>query len=652
MHKWHFAILFSLFVHSDGQATSLPMYEGVQADPCTTLTDLSGSIGCTSPRHGSSGVLYPIDSTSDYNMFVNSPPTADSIIVISSTVFTQDVVDKLVSYPQVTGILVDNDAAPAQFSPVDKYPQKRWGLHPDSTYTWNPPGDDFVTKRYTVPMFSLRDYNLNTPNSDDEIRQKAKSNRDSGFAYPQWGATLKAWMHASGDAATCLRRLQCQPLGGQSTWSSYAPVDTSKDLILLTAVSDSNAFFHDQATGANADSASVAAALTVLELMSSVVRQGFANFTRQLVVGMFTGEAFGFLGSRKFVDDIVNFRCDDQGGGGSCNSPYKASLAFQSIKLAKVSQMVHVTQIGSLSTSGAVPSVYLHREGHVNDALTQAFYDYQGNLTVLPASMATPGIPPSSTESFLRQQPLIPHAVIAGFNEQYTNKYYGSRWDNAQQLNVSHVCAVSTMLAQTIYGLLGGGNASLEFDLTANCSRVRQILICLTVGINASYCPDVATYFYDISGWDSTPNQYVSVWTRYAWNRYRINTMTQKYIHDYAFDVAQSKTAGSCESDGDCNPGDNPNVRCLRKVCTTSSTFYHDAISPAFAIVDGAWKIVNPDEPTMTESNWDATSVEVYLADNPVSEVVILIVGIAEILASLGAVWFVRRLLTKRFHSF
>ena len=70
-----------------------------------------------------------------------------------------------------------------------------------------------------VPMFSSRD-----PSTSADVLRRARANRAARYAHPRWGARLRAFMEASGDAATCLRRGTCRPLGGQSVWAAAGPL--------------------------------------------------------------------------------------------------------------------------------------------------------------------------------------------------------------------------------------------------------------------------------------------------------------------------------------------------------------------------------------------------------------------------------------------
>jgi nicastrin len=154
-------------------------------------------------------------------------------------------------------------------------------------------------------------------------------------------------MHSSGTADVCIRRGQCQPLGGKSVWASLGgSVNTTKPIVLVSATLDSNAFFHEVAIGADAHIASVIQLLLVAEALSKV---DLSSLEKQIVLTAFAGESWGYLGSKKFVDDVTNFKCETLSEDGkSCMSPYQPSLEFEKIKLANIDLLVELDQVGNL----------------------------------------------------------------------------------------------------------------------------------------------------------------------------------------------------------------------------------------------------------------------------------------------------------------
>ncbi len=121
-----------------------------------------------------------------------------------------------------------------------------------------------------------------------------------------------------------------------------------------------------------------------------------------------------------------------------------------------------------------------------------------------------------------------------------------------------------------------------------------------------------------------------------------------------------SSYGGECSEASDCDSS----APCIRAVCMQSNTFYHEAYSLAFEVTsDGFWTIVDATQSTWTESvyvmasccsewfRWDAPWVRIFMMDSPASDVVLFIFGILNVLASMGAVWFLRSFLTKRFKA-
>lgn len=71
---------------------------------------------------------------------------------------------------------------------------------------------------------------------------------------------------------------------------------------------DSAAFFHDAAYGANSAVTGVVAVLGAAAALADI--PDVAKLPRKIVFAFFQGEAWSFVGSRRFVADLQNFTCD------------------------------------------------------------------------------------------------------------------------------------------------------------------------------------------------------------------------------------------------------------------------------------------------------------------------------------------------------
>ena len=185
----------------------------------------------------------------------------------------------------------------------------------------------------------------------------------------------------------CLRRGFCQPLGGQSVWAvrhalrrsstqsststattattttetsqatSQATSEASergsgkaatRPLVVLSAALDSNALFQDEAVGAQAEMVALTTALVVVDALTVVAESVWMSAPRQPLFAFFTGEAWQNAGSRRFVRDVVNFRCERLADAGdSCALPYQSSLAFLDVDLDNVAYAMHIDALGA-----------------------------------------------------------------------------------------------------------------------------------------------------------------------------------------------------------------------------------------------------------------------------------------------------------------
>lgn len=72
---------------------------------------------------------------------------------------------------------------------------------------------------------------------------------------------------------------------------------------------DTNAFFHHSALGGNSAVSGIATLLGAAEALSRV--ENVTRLPRKILLALFQGEAYSFVGSRRFVTDIRNFTCHE-----------------------------------------------------------------------------------------------------------------------------------------------------------------------------------------------------------------------------------------------------------------------------------------------------------------------------------------------------
>ncbi|PRP82947.1 hypothetical protein PROFUN_06724 [Planoprotostelium fungivorum] len=612
------------------------LYTSVTSFPCTRLANTTNLIGCTSSKNGDAGELWPIQSEADIDDFHNHKSRTAKIIVLSPSLLNAKIINKLYSESKIAGFIVSptgNDTYPTSLSLEEEHPNKKYGLYPNSTVVWNPKGNTLSYDQIHIPVY----YIPYTDYVTEGVLEKAKSNAHTD-GYPKWGARLSSWMAASGPTSTCLRRTQCDPLGGKSTWSAIGgSIDQSKDIVLLVAHLDATALFHDKAIGADATVSGKVAAIVAAKALSQAYRS-YGPFNKQVIVALFDGESWGYLGSKRFVRDIQSFNCKQRGATEDvCLDPYSISMAFKDIQFDKIDTIVEIGMVGNLQTTGGNTTLYAHTDNTKapGSSALPAFFQAAGqslNITVndVASSHSAAELPPSSVMSFLLKKP-IKSVVIAEHSGPYTNPYYGSHLDDFKNINSDHVTRVAQLIANTVLTLAGSSSSNVSID--ANLTS--QLIYCFS---NSFHCDLTDRYLG--GGLPVYPTQYTGVWN---WGSVSAQS---KLAHDVLFDVTKSNTTNTaCSTASDCAVG----ADCIAGNCTYGWTHYHDALSIGLDFdYNGGGGYIENDEwdkngATWTESRWDSTVLEIYQADSPSSELVVLSFGVVITLASMLTVWAIGR---------
>ena len=297
------------------------------------------------------------------------------------------------------------------------------GTGASGAYTWNTPGDAAALGSYKFAIVRL----TTELTADIETRAAMNEHRAANDEYVPQQAEFNFPMLGVENSKRCLADGQCQPVGGYSIWSSpFEPVTNStlnnRHWILAAAHFDSSALFHDLAVGANdgvAGTVALLAATTALAERSALM----AALPKRVVIALFNGESFGFVGSRKFIADLKNFTCTKVKSDGSCSEPFKPDLQFQNLSLSLLDGVVELGQIAQHNNT-----VFMHRQrdGNVqtDNLIASLLASVPGDNSINLANAApdTPGVPPSSLQSFIKNNAMTPGVVLADHAGAYLNK--------------------------------------------------------------------------------------------------------------------------------------------------------------------------------------------------------------------------------------
>jgi nicastrin len=103
---------------------------------------------------------------------------------------------------------------------------------------------------------------------------------------------------------------------------------------------------------------------TLLAARQLKEKGALGDLEKQIIFTYFTGEAYGYIGSTRFVNDIMSFECKERNDKtGACKNPIAPSLAFQNIKMDKIAGIIEVDQVGNTQVDQKPDGTwYIHRE--------------------------------------------------------------------------------------------------------------------------------------------------------------------------------------------------------------------------------------------------------------------------------------------------
>ncbi|CAN7057750.1 hypothetical protein IGI04_015210 [Brassica rapa subsp. trilocularis] len=632
------------------------MYVAVDGYPCVRLLNLSAEIGCSNP--GLSKVVAPIIKLKDVKDLVQ-PHTVLVTPDEMEDFFTRHVplVSNDLSFAsKIGGVLIESGSSFQQklkgLSPDNMFPQAEFSPYGNVEYKWNPTASSIMWKAYNFPVYLLSESGMSAVHeflSKKERKHKTYTSYVAEFSMVM--ETTKAGTHNS---EACLQEGTCLPLGGYSVWSSLPPINVSssnnrKPIVLTVASMDSASFFRDKSFGADSPISGLVALLGAVDALSRV--EGFSNLKKQLVFLVLTGETWGYLGSRRFLNEL------------DLHSDAVAGLSDTLIET--------VLEIGSVGKglSGGINTFFAHKTrvssatNKTLDALKIAQDSFASkNIKILSADKTNPGIPPSSLMAFMKKNPQISAVVLEDFDTKFANKFYHSHLDDLSNVNSSSLVAAASVVARTLYILASDNkdtSSSALGSIHVNASFVEELLACLLSCEPGLSCNLVKDY---ISPTNTCPGNYAGVMSgepssnpylgsvsdvsRFLWNFLAEKTSVQK-----------GNTTSVC-SKGSCSRTDQVCIKAESNkegTCVVSTTRYVPAYSTRLKYADGAWTILPQNtsdsmgmvDPVWTESNWNTIGLQVYTVQHSAYDNAVLVAGITVTTLAYFGIMIAKSFITK-----
>lgn len=626
------------------------MYKFIDGYPCVRLLNLSGVIGCSNP--GREMVVAPIVSYRNDKELSQSSAVLVSLDEIESF-FTKIRNDSSFAR-NIAGVIVESGIEIQKnlkgFSPTQKFPQAEFAPYQTTNYEWNPIGSGIMWNEYNFPVFLLSESGTVT------LLEAATKNEKSNKAYiadvAEFDLVMQTTKAGTHDSESCLKEGTCLPLGGYSVWSSLPPInvsstDQSRPVLLTVASMDSASFFRDKSLGADSPLSGLIALLAAIDALSLI--DGLDDLKKQLVFIVFTGEAWGYLGSRRFLFEL-DLQSDAVGG----------------LNNSLIEMVLEIGSVGKGFNQG-VNKFYAHEAGvssATNETLDALKYAQESldseHIIISPANASNPGIPPSSLMAFLRKNSITSGLVLEDFDSVFSNNFYHSHLDNISNINSSAVVAAASLVARTLYILASGDTNISSSTLTAinvNVSLVEELMDCLLGCDPGLSCELVKNY---ITPSTTCPSYYVGVMldepssTPYLGAVADISRFLWNFLADRT--SIPSKNGSSA-----CSQGCSKNEVCIRAeadgkgVCAISTTRYVPAYSTRLKFESGIWTVLPPNssdpmgmsDPVWTESNWNAIGLRVYTVQDPGYDRLVLLGGISVTVLAYVAIVITRAFITK-----
>jgi nicastrin len=286
-----------------------------------------------------------------------------------------------------------------------------------------------------------------------------------------------------------LTALFCDPLGGTNIFNTL--METSKNdsiennsVIVLASRLDSFSMFDQISPGADSAISSLVTLLTVAHTLNKPwIKDNIKDKNKNVLFALFDGEAFDYIGSGRTVYDMTvgKFPVDPE-----------SDVNRSQIRIEHFSHFIELNQLG-FHANDSQQKLWIHKNINSTTSLTKLEEIIKKNakktenLDIESVADGAP-LPPSSLQSFLKENNKLVGVVIANHEKEFKNKFYNSLFDDINNLNISdsrvtkQLTSIATVISKSIHELLTGNSND---SITANETLVHNLLDCY---LNDSSC--------------------------------------------------------------------------------------------------------------------------------------------------------------------
>ncbi|KAF9941116.1 hypothetical protein BGZ67_005770 [Mortierella alpina] len=666
------------------------IYNDVGSLPCVRLLNATGFIGCQS-INAATGVLFRTDSQDEIQQFASNKDLGNKYTVIMPHwLLTSPNIQLLKSSDKLGAIIAVINGTDPVYSPAVRpanapspdstCPNCEFGLYAGAAtqYQWNPTGTGLLYEQFDFPIYALNTMDARNTMSYNAVMQAAGINKFRGYtSYPLKALQFNAFMWAAQDTGACLRKKWCTPVGGASVWatpSTNISFTDNKPIVMVSAAIDSRSLFHDLTIGVESSLTGMVTVLAVAEALSRSTIP-LDTMPKHILYTLFTGEAWGFSGSQRFVQDITSrVQCIKPAASGpGCAFPFYPDFAFQSINPDKIEAILEAGQVGSIGSAPGGSGLFAHVD-NIQSGLSAALVKQvvqmgsgTGNNTAAAPGGTVPvqsadsdgvqrGLPPSSAMSFLKARANIPTVVLTGYQEQMsplTSQDTDDSWDPVTTGN--SIAQAASVISKTAWLQAQGLNdAALMTEaqqqaigsISVDPQLIQDLLYCLARNyscplvdryLNVTANPNAPTRLPHYTGTLYSQSQPYPI---FVWN-FLANMTRHK-----AFNSTAPPVVGCSSKPGLVNCASNE--YCVGDQCVLSLTRYHDSYGTGLAMgEEGGYYIKDASKPVWVESTWNDIGLRLFDVTSPGAQKAELATGIVLTLVSAGVVWYARKYVAK-----
>lgn len=628
------------------------------------------STGCSSSFGGSVGVLHLIRSISDFDFVINNPPAPPYVLVIRPALFTRENILNAMAKARgnIAGIVLINNSTELQsFSQESKCPNRYGGLLENQKCdtnkaegAWNPYGTGLLLENFPFPIHFVKNATVVHQildcyakfNSFDTANQHKRT---------LCSIQINAFMSAAVNSEVCIRRSNylnnvnptkyCDPLQGKNLFATLYPrpiispheqkitnPPSNEQFVVIAARLDTTSMFDGVGLGAMDSLVPFVTLLSVGHTLSKLIPGASSTFDADTRINVlfliFNGESYDYIGSQKLIYDMEK-------GLFPPTVTSTRAITLQNINL--------FIDIGSLDDTSSI-SVYRYQNFPLAQRLTTLLKNYneRNELNVNTLPLVTPNLPPTSAQSFLRDNVTFPAVILYSNSGSNKNRFYHSIYDDEHNINFKYhntskdftelirlsaptnypldsiqtaIRNVSTVLAYSVYEIIT--NKSITDNMGANPYLVDELLYCF---LHSANCPlfKAASKPDAFVAHNEAPLRYISV----------LGSSTYETI-GWTFRILGLLLGNTVSVDEkNCMvlpfswyAGFNGSGECRRTTQNIS-----DAYSPAFTIDNYDW--TSGRYSTWTESTWRELNARIFLKPSISHEALTLAIGIVIMIIS------------------